>query len=135
MSLFFSINKMWFLVSYLPTFSDDITLFTVFFLKASLTQKSVDQLILPEGSNSDQYCKINNDTSISLDNRPQWSDTATIIIKACPILSRSQYFCWNITQPSQLMHATQRVWQKKINIKDQKTDFIYSTLITTTELL
>ena len=37
MSLFFSSNKMWFLVSYLPTFSDDVTLFTVFFfLKASL---------------------------------------------------------------------------------------------------
>ena len=28
---------MWFLVSYLPTFSDDVTLFTVFFLKASLS--------------------------------------------------------------------------------------------------
>ena len=39
MSLFFSSNKMWFLVSYLPTFSDDVTLFTVFFLKASLTEK------------------------------------------------------------------------------------------------
>ena len=32
MSLFFSSNKMWFLVSYLPTFCDDVTLFTVFFL-------------------------------------------------------------------------------------------------------
>ena len=30
MSLFFSSNEMWFLVSYLPTFSDNITLFTVF---------------------------------------------------------------------------------------------------------
>ena len=32
----FSWNKMWFLVSYLPTFSDNVTLFIVFFLKASL---------------------------------------------------------------------------------------------------
>ena len=34
MSLIFFSNRMWFLVSYLPTFSDDVTLFTVFFLKS-----------------------------------------------------------------------------------------------------
>ena len=44
MSLFFCSNKMWFLVSYLPTFSDNVTLFTVFFLKSSLTE----QLLLYE---------------------------------------------------------------------------------------
>ena len=36
MSLIFPSNEMWFLVTYLPTFSDNVTLFTVFFLSLPL---------------------------------------------------------------------------------------------------
>ena len=48
MSLFFSSNEMWFLVSYLPTFSDNVTLFTVFFLKSSLRNIKSNSQILAE---------------------------------------------------------------------------------------
>ena len=48
MSLIFSSNEMWFLVTYLPTFSDNVTLFTVFFLKSSLSQLYSSINFLPQ---------------------------------------------------------------------------------------
>ena len=51
MSLFSSSNKMWFLAYYLPTFSDNVTLFTVFFLKSSLMYLMMRSIIISYESN------------------------------------------------------------------------------------
>ena len=45
MSLFFSLDKMWFLVSYRPTFSDNVALFTVFSRNSNLTFSNVRPLV------------------------------------------------------------------------------------------
>ena len=80
MSLFLTSNKMWFLVYYLPTFSDDVTLFTVFFFFEGFPKSFLDYLH-----------NFRNNTCNSC-NSPQ---TKTPICKVCKIDTKCNQYLLN----------------------------------------